>query len=273
MFLDPLSRITCYKVRRQMWAVPKNVDLVGCKCGQQFPFSCSEPQWLLGTLSAPEGRAGSVVTWQQRDWSNAHGAGLFPFQSLFKSDNLMGPIPVSCGQFHLSPPGRLPGKAEVDSRDAAAPMDSCSLLLPVSQLAPLHTSLLHSRGLPCLWGAWLALEPCAPVMWKLLGARLGVCCDPHGLSAGSEEWQCSRFKEIQVERFKSLQPIIFSMNESTFILTSLNQSTFIHSGAQRPLHIQKQKWKLCVFLKGKKKGSIRWVGEVETRHPGAKWMS
>lgn len=125
-----------------------------------------------------------------------------PLSESLESDNLMGPLPVSCGQFPLSPPRRLPGRAETDSHDAATPMDCCSLLLPVSQLAARHMSRPNSRSLPCLWGAWLALESCAPVIWKLLATRFGVCCESHGLSAGSKEWQCSKFKEIQVERFR-----------------------------------------------------------------------
>jgi len=106
------------------------------------PFQCRR-----GEPAAPSHGtcAGSAVAWWQGDGSNAYGASVFPFQSSFKSDNLMGPITVSCGQFPLPPPRRFPGRAEIYSHGAATPMGYCSLLLPVSQLAALQMNL-PNRG-------------------------------------------------------------------------------------------------------------------------------
>jgi len=48
-------------------------------------------------------------------------------------------------------------------------------------------------------------------MWKLLGPRFRVLCDPRVLSAGPEEWWSSTFNQSISE--KALQPIIFEVSE------------------------------------------------------------
>lgn len=165
-----------------------SLHLFRTKCWRGEPAASSQCTW-----------AGSAIAWCQANWSNAYEASWFSFESLFKSDNLMAPITVSCGQFPLPPPRRLTGKAEIYSCGVTTPMGYCSLLLWVSWLAALQMNL-PNRGEICLVSGVHALLgalcTCDKYMCKLLGPCFNVHCDPYMLSAGPKEWQYSRFSNI-----------------------------------------------------------------------------
>lgn len=160
-------------------------------------------------------------------------------------------------------------------------------IFPTRETSSLSLGCLACFGVLCTYDKYVEI-----IRSLLQSALWSSCFLP--VQKSDRAPRLGKFKQSISE--KALQPIIFEMNERYQFFTfffffayflwigrsrhcsdvtayGLNQSTFIHSDAQQLLHVQKQKWKLHIFLKGKKKGSVRWTGEVQAQHPGAKWMS